>query len=286
MRFTQKLATATAAAVLLACGTAAWAGVTTVNLTSDGGKSVRGLGHYAGTANYDDETGKLMITLQNTSQRGFITGLAFDIAGAATAGYADADDASSATVDEDMYDDARPGKRHDKLVRTKAFGKRETAAAINGKLRRRKGTKHGIAIGQSRSFEFDLSGSRAAGLNAQSVFGDDSSLVVAFGGLKKKRRDIVTGRMSLVTLSNDINPITDPNPNPNPNPTDVPLIDDTDNTNPGDGGNTTIPTNGGGDNGGGGPHAVPLPPAAWAGLATMALVGLNGARRRLLAGRE
>jgi hypothetical protein len=301
MRFTQKLSAASAAAaaaVLLVGGTVASAGVTTVNLTSEGGKSVRNQGHYLGTASYDDDAGKLMITLNNTSQRGFITGLAFDIAGAATAGFADADNTEGAAPQVNTYDDAR-GKKQNKAVKTKAFGNRETGSAINGKLRRRKGTKHGIAIGQSRAFEFDLSGTRAAGMNALSVFGDDSSLVVAFGGLKHKRRDIVTGKMALVVSSDDSGPTFDPIPNPGPTdntpagnePTNTDPGGDT--THPGDNGGTTIPggNNGrndgtipGGDNGG--PHAVPLPPAAWAALATLGLIGLNGARRRLFAGRE
>jgi hypothetical protein len=293
MRFTQKFATAaaTVAAALLVGGTVASAGVTTVNLTSEGGHSVRNQGHYLGTATYDDDAGKLMITLQNTSQRGFITGLAFDIAGAATAGYTNAADADTTTLNESLFSDAR-GKKQNKTVKTKAFGNRETGTAINGKLRRRKGTKHGIAIGQSRTFEFDLSGTRAAGLDAKSIFGDDNSLVVAFGGLKHKRRDIVTGQMGLVITPIDRGPIFDPIPDPGPtdntpgnSPIDNTPGGDDHTTNPVDIGGDTIPGgNDGGDNGG--PHAVPLPPAAWAALATMGMVALNGARRRLLAGRE
>lgn len=295
MRFTQKLATAASAAVLLVSGTVASAGMTTVNLTSEGGKSVRNQGHYVGTASYDDDAGKLMITLQNMSQRGFITGLAFDIAGADTAGYSAADVAAqTTTLNHNLFSDAR-GKHQDKAVKTKKFGDRETGAAINGKLRRRKGTKNGIAIGQSRTFEFDLSGTTAAGLDAKSLFGDDSSLVVAFGGLKHKRRDIVTGKMTLVqstTPSNDseptFNPIPDPGPTdnttPNIDPTNINPTDDT--TPKGDDGGTIPGGNNGGNDNGGAPHAVPLPPAAWAALATMGMVGLNGARRRLFAGRE
>jgi hypothetical protein len=298
MRFTQKLSAAAAAAVLLVSGTVAPAGVTTVNLSSEGGKSVRNQGHYLGTATYDDDAGKLMITLQNTSQRGFITGLAFDIAGAATAGYANTDDVATTTLNENLFSDAR-GKKQGKAVKTRAFGKRETGTAINGKLRRRKGTKHGVAIGQSRTFEFDLTSTRAAGLNALSVFGDHSSLVVAFGGLKHKRRDIVTGGMTLLASSDDSEPSFDPIPSPGPTdkttpgnePTDTLLAGgdmtnpDGDNTNPGGDGGTipggTIP---GGDNAA--PHAVPLPTSAWAALATMGLLALNGARRRLFAGHE
>jgi hypothetical protein len=293
MRFTQKLSAAAAAAVLLVGGAAASAGVTTVNLTSEGGKSVRNKGHYLGTATYDDDAGKLMITLQNTSQRGFITGLAFDIAGAATAGYADADNTDGVAPQVNTYDDAR-GKKQNKPVKTRAFGNRETGTAINGKLRRRKGTRHGIAIGQSRTFEFSLTGTRAAGLDAMSVFGEDNSLVVAFGGLKHRRRDIVTGKMALVQSSNDGEPSFDPIPNPGPtdtstpgnNPTEINLGDDTKDPVDNGGGSTTIPGgNNGGDNGGA-PHAVPLPPAAGAALATLGLLALNGARRRLRAGRE
>jgi hypothetical protein len=277
MRFTHKLASAAAAAVLMIGGAVASAGVTTVNLTSEGGKSVRNMGHYVGTATYDDDAGKLMITLQNTSQRGFLTGIAFDIAGAATAGYADTDEPSTTTVN--LFSDAR-GKHQNKEVKTRRFGNREVGAAINGKFRRRIGQKHGVAIGESRTFEFDLSGTRAAGLNAESVFGDDNSLVVAFGGFKHKRRDIVTGHMSLVTSSNDIVPTSDPVPDPGPGPKDKTTPGNIDPiTNPG-GDNS-----GGDDNGGGSPHVVPLPPAAWAALATLGVVGLNGARRRLVARR-
>jgi hypothetical protein len=286
MRFTQKLAATTAAALLLVSGTVASAGTTTVNLTSEGGKSVRNQGHYTGTATYDDDAGKLMITLQNTSQRGFITGLAFDIAGADTAGYTPADFAAqSTTLNHNLFSDAR-GKKQDKAVRTKKFGDRETGTAINGKLRRRKGTKNGIAVGQSRTFEFDLAGTQAAGLDAMSLFGDDSSLVVAFGGLKKKRRDIVTGKMALVHNVPDFQPIPDSNPTP---PEEKQTVIDVDfdpirDLTPIDIDNGTIP---GGNNGGnnGAPHVVPLPPAAWAALATMGLIGLNGARRKLLVGR-
>jgi hypothetical protein len=295
MQFTQKLATAAAAAAVLTIGGAvASAGVTSVNLTSDGGKSVRNQGHYVGTATYDDDAGKLMITLQNTSPRGFLTGIAFDIAGAATAGYADTDEASTTTVN--LFSDAR-GKHQNKTVKTRRFGNREVGAAINGKFRRRIGTKHGLAVGQSRTFEFDLSGTRAAGLNAESVFGDDNSLVVAFGGLKHKRRDIVTGHMSLVASSTDntggptFDPIPDPGPKDNTTPGGTDLTTDPggDHTTPGNGdgsnGNGSIPGgNPGGDNGA--PHAVPLPPAIWAALATMGLVALNGARKKLLVGRE
>jgi hypothetical protein len=287
MRFTQKLATTTAAALLLVSGTVASAGTTTVNLTSEGGKSVRNQGHYIGTASYDDDAGKLMITLQNMSQRGFITGLAFDIAGADTAGYSPAElAAQSTTLNHNLFKDAR-GKNQDKAVKTKKFGDRETGTAINGKLRRRKGTKNGIAVGQSRTFEFDLAGTQALGLDAKSLFGDDSSLVVAFGGLKKKRRDIVTGKMALVHNVPDFQPIPDSTPTEEKQTViDVPYTPTRPTPIDIDNGGETIPGgNNGGNNDGGAPHAVPLPPAAWAALATMGLIGLNGARRKLLVGR-
>src|SRR5689334_24114312 len=104
---------AAVAAVALGIGatSGAFAGTTTVEIQSNSSTTKRKLGSYSGTATYDDATGLLSVTLNNTSgvaKAGRLTGVAFNIEGTTTkARYVDGDNAATAGVDEDAFDDAR-----------------------------------------------------------------------------------------------------------------------------------------------------------------------------------
>lgn len=285
-RTSRRLLTAAAAVVAIGASfgnftSRASAGVSSATIASDGTTSKRHLASFTGNAVYDSDLGKLTITVNNTAGRGYLTGLGFDAAGGGASHYEDGDNAST-RHDEDAFDQLR--MKHG-VAKLKPFGNYDAGAALDGKWNAGR-AKRGVGAGASHTFTFDVAGA-PAGSSVVDLLGDGPlALVGNFKGFKHGKRDAVGARLTLVSG-------TSPDSNTNGGgDTTVP----TDNTN-GDttGGNNGHPTTGGdgsglppvnipggNDGNGGTPHAVPLPPAAWTGLATMALAaGAYAGRRRL-----
>src|SRR4051812_34511119 len=97
-----------AAAALALSATVASAGTSSVNLKSDPGRRIPGLGRFSGTATDDSGAGLLTSVLDNTSSCN-MPGVAFNLAGTRAATYVDGDNAGT-RGDEDAFDDARRGK--------------------------------------------------------------------------------------------------------------------------------------------------------------------------------
>jgi hypothetical protein len=273
------------AAAALALGAAsARAGTTSVNFESSADRSIKKLGSYTGTATYDDATGLLTITVNNTSASGArVTGLAFNVDGdGAFAGYSDGDVAGT-RADEDAFDDARRRKGN-RLVKAKPLGMFEAGAALNGNLNaagRKLAERSGIAAGDSHTFTFNVSG--GAGLTAADFLGGDLGLVAAFRGKQPDKVGSVILPASVTGPSTpgdstggdtrgDTGSITDPGD------TLPPIVIPPINTggDPGPG-----PGTGGGTDNGTPPAAVPLPPAAIPALATFALLAVPKLKRKL-----
>jgi len=261
------------AALTFGAASAASAGTTSVNFESSADKSVRKLGSYTGTATYDDVTGLLTISINNTSAASgaALTGLAFNVVGDGSAAYHDGDVAGT-KGDEDLFDDVR-GKKGKRLVKAKPLGTFEAGTALNGKFNppgKKLANSAGVGAGESQTFTFDVAG--GPGLTAADFLGGDSGLVAAFRGKKadKVGSVIVPGS------------ITAPGTGGNSGGDDVIVIPD-----------ITIPpvippVNTGGDQGDQGgpvggtpPAAVPLPPAAIPAIVTFAALALPKLKRKL-----
>lgn len=244
-----------AAATLALGGSFVSAGATSVDFKSD--MSLKGLGAFTGTASYDNSTDKLTITLDNTSAtKSVITGFAFDIAG---------DD--KAKFERPLHSHWKDDRNHKGIVNAKPLGNYEAGAALGGKFSHG-ASKLGIAMGAEKTFVFDVTGTDASTLTASDFFAGPATkqLVANFAGFRHHKTDKAGGAMiaSNITIPGGITiPITDP-----------PLI---------------IKTGGGGGDGvilpptdkGGGATAVPLPPAAYSGLAMLGLLGAAMWRKRL-----
>ena len=263
---------AVAAIALAPC--VARAGTTSVSFQSDANSTKRKLGSFQGTATYDDAAGLLTVVLQNTSAAGSgamsLTGFAFDGADAGSLIYVDGDNTST-RGDEDAFDDLKSRKG---VVKAKPFGKYHAGAGINHKwVVGRRHAAAGIAAGDSRTFVFDVDSTTA--LTAADFFSGNLDIVASFRG---RRTDRVAGIATPVV----------------PAP---PVIPGDTNQTPGDGTDGGVivnpPVNNGGDNGGGpvgggtgngnggGPAAVPLPPAVWPALASLAALALPRLKRKL-----
>ena len=274
------------AAAALALGAAsARAGTTSVNFESSADKSIKKLGSYTGTATYDDASGLLTITINNTSSTGArLTGLAFNLDGnGAFAGYVDGDVAGT-RPDEDAFDDARR-RRGNRLVKARPLGNFEAGAALNGNLNaasKKLAARSGIAAGDSHTFTFNVSG--GAGLTADDFLAGDLGLVAAFRAKKPDKVGSIIVPASIDGPSNGGNntggdntgggPIIDI-PGDNLPPIIIPPID----TGGGDIGPGPGPGTGSGGNGI--PTAVPLPPAAIPALTTFVALALPKLKRRL-----
>src|SRR3954447_26733015 len=94
-----------AAALALGAATSAHAGTTSVNFESSVDKSIRNLGSFSGTATYDNVSGLLTITVNNTSAGGARRpGVGFNSVGDAKARY-HAAAVAAPRRDEDVFDD-------------------------------------------------------------------------------------------------------------------------------------------------------------------------------------
>jgi hypothetical protein len=271
------------AALTLGAASAANAGTTSINFESSADKSIKKLGSFSGTATYDDASGLLTITINNTSTASGarLTGLAFNIAGDGAAAYRDGDVAGT-RADEDSFDDARRRKGN-RLVKARPVGSFEAGAGLNGKFNppgRKLANRAGIAAGDSHAFTFDVTG--GGGLTAADFVGGDLGLVAAFRGRKADKVG-----SSIVLGSGTTTPGNNAGDEGNPPIIDVPEIDPP-------GGVIIPPINTGGDNdpvngpGIGGANdsgnpttAVPLPPAAIPAVATFAMLALPRLKRKL-----
>src|SRR3954468_21140575 len=173
-----------AAALALGAATSAHAGTTSVNFESSVDKSIRNLGSFSGTATYDNVSGLLTITVNNTSAGGArMTGVAFNIVGDGKAAYHDGDVAGTRR-DEDVFDDAR-AKHGRGAVKTKPVGIFEAGTGINGKINppgKGLANRAGIAAGGSHTFTFDVTGGNS--LTAADFIGGAKGLIGAFRGKK------------------------------------------------------------------------------------------------------
>ena len=251
--------TAVAAVALgTALASGASAATSSVNFESSPLGSVHKRGSYHGTATYDSDAGKLTVTITNDSpanRRGYITALAFKVRDDGFGRYVDGDDASIRR-DQDAFDDLTKGKKK----QLKPFKDYDAGAALDGKWKAGR-ARRGIASGQSRTFEFDLLGADPNANAMDLLFNTDGpSVVASFGGFKGGKRDQVGGLLTQVSAQLNSTPGGD----------DLRAVP------------TTIitPVVPGGNNGGG-PVAIPLPPAAWPGLATLALLAAATLRKRL-----
>jgi hypothetical protein len=273
-----------AAAAIVALGASfgtftsrASAGVSTATIASDTSTSKRHLASFTGTAVYDNDAGKLTITVNNTSGRGFLTGLGFDAAGGGASHYEDGDNLST-RGDEDAFDQLR--MKHG-VAKLKPFGNYDAGAALDGKWNAGR-AKRGVGVGGSHTFVFDVTGAPSGASVIDLLGSGPLALVGNFKGFKHGKGDAVGARLSLVSGTS---PASDTTGGDSTTPTDLTNGNPTDTTGghptTGGDGNGLPPVNiPGGNNGG--PHAVPLPPGAWTGLATMALAaGAYVGRRRL-----
>ena len=293
-----RLAAAVAAVVLGVGAGSAFAGTTTVQFESNPNTTKRKLGSFTGTASYDDATGLLSVTVNNTStspKGGSLTGVAFNIAGTTTtARYVDGDDAATPRADEDAFDDARSRKG---VVKAKPFGKLDAGAAVNGKwgAASKRAAASGVSAGSSRTFVFDVDNA-GAGMTASDFFSGNLGIAASFRGRKPDR----VGGVLLAPVPS-VPVIPGPDSGNNGGGDNAPPVIDLPDDDTGGGvippgdigggsdngtGGNTGGTNGGSTGGGNGsPTAVPLPPAVWtgfAGLAALMSPKLKKKLRRLL----
>lgn len=228
-----------------------WAGVTTVDFTSD--TSLHHLAHFDGTATYDSSTGKLTIDVQNTtgaSTGGFLTAIALDATGP-TGAY----EAAAGSGISDL-------RNHKGIVNAAPFGKYHAGAGTNGKWNAAMGASHGVAAGSSESFVFDISGPNTSSLTVADFLTPGKTgqeIVGTFKKLAHHRGDragaVMSSAVRTVGSGGSVTPIGQPVfdpvfPPPPSNP----------------GGNIQT-------------AAVPVPPAVWMALTTAALI--LGLRRKL-----
>jgi len=243
-----KLAVACGAALLTA--SAAKAGITSVTFASD--NSVHNLAQFQGTAEYDSSTGKLSITVENTTAAktgGFLTAIALG-ANDPTATF---EDASPTTAANAKFDDLRNKKG---IVKAAPYGKYDAGAGIADKWNSNKGAAHGVAAGSGETFVFDVTTSNASSLDVLDFLSANKSgqeIVASFRKLSHHHNDragaVMTGKM--ITLTDNGGGINNQN---------QPI-----------GETGLLPLGGPSDRGPASTTAVPLPPAAYMGAITIGL---------------
>jgi hypothetical protein len=251
---TLKFAVACGAALLTA--SAVKAGVTSVTFASD--TSVHNLAQFQGTAVYDSSTGKLSITVENTTsdkKGGFLTAIALS-AGGPTATF---EDASPATAAKSKFDDLR---NKNGVVKAAPYGKFDAGAGIANQWNSNKGAGHGVAAGSGNTFVFDVTTANASSLDVMDFLSAGKSgeeVVASFRKLSHHHNDragaTTTGKMITMT---DSNGITNQN---------LPI------------GETGLLPLEPSDRGPASVSAVPLPPAAYMGAVTIGIFAML--RRKL-----
>jgi hypothetical protein len=247
------------------------AATSTCTIASNPNTATRKLASFDGAATYDSSSHTLSITLHNTSKRGVMTALAFAGGGSSTSGktikYMDGDVAGTRR-DEDAFDDLC----YKAKKKCKPFGAYAAGVALRGHWTARPGRTNGVNEGQSRTFVFDVSAADASSLDVMDVLGTsgDLSLVAAFKDVKRGKGDRVGATLTLVppvsqgaeVPATPANPL-DPDTGSPSDPDDTGAVIPPDTT-----GTPEVPA------------AVPLPPAAYSGLAMMGLLAVAKYRRR------
>lgn len=257
----------------------AGAGVTDATINGDGAASKLHIASYVGTVSYNSETHKLTFAVVNATPVGNVTGVAFNLKAGVTAAYRDGDDPAT-KADEDAYDQLRTKKG---VAKIKSFGAYAVGATIDGKWGGGKPTQ-GIPFGQSHRFVFDLTGASDSDTVTTLLGPGTQTLVASFKGLRKKKSDAVGAFLDPLPGYEEDLAIAAATGS---GETGVPVVGG-DNSLPPVASEDRLPTKDelipllGGPVAATG-HAVPLPPAAWTGLATLALAGLAAARRKVLA---
>jgi hypothetical protein len=242
-----KLAVVCGVAVLTA--SAAKAGITSVTFASD--TSVHNLAQFQGTAEYDSSTGKLSITVENTTAAktgGYLTAIALG-ANDPTAAF---EDASPTTAANAKFDDLRNKKG---IVKAPPYGKYDAGAGIADKWNSNKGAAHGVAAGSGETFVFDVTTANASSLDVLNFLSANKSgqeIVASFRKLSHQHNDragaVTTGKMITLTDNGGINNQNQP-------------IGET----------GLLPLGGPSDRGPASTTAVPLPPAVYMGALTIGL---------------
>ncbi|MCC6682966.1 MAG: hypothetical protein IT445_18865 [Phycisphaeraceae bacterium] len=161
--------------------------VTQINIQS--GPGTESLGSYSGIIKYDTNngaTGLLDISLTNLSPAGnggFITGLVFNIVGGSNATY-------QPIGGDTFFNLTNPS--------ASPYGTFEEGAAIGGSFLGGGSPNSGIAVGNSRTFRFNVTGN-VNGLSATDFFSQPSSngvlFAVRFKGFKDGGSDKVPGQL-------------------------------------------------------------------------------------------
>ena len=246
----------------LASTSVALAGTSVVDFTSS--TSVRGLGSFSGTASLDSSTDLLTIVMDNTSSKGYLYGLAFDLEAGEKA--------------KDVTNDGKHGfkgvGKHG--VKVTPYGKYEAGAMDSGSNR------HAIAANASKTFMFQISGA-ASDLTAFDLLDNPrgESMVATFRGFHHGQKDhagadvvIPPAAPSVINDSPAIDPLA----------TSSGTIIQTKSSGTTTGGSSGGKSTGGGTlpgDGGTTPMAVPLPSAACSGITMLALMASVSAKRKL-----
>jgi len=247
-----------------AASSVASAGTSVVDFTSS--TNVRGLGRFSGTATMDSSTDLLTVVMNNTSSKGYLYGLAFDLEGGEKA--------------KDITNDGKHGfkgvGKHG--VAIKPYGRYEAGAMDSGSNR------HAIAAGASSTFVFQITGA-PSDLSAFDLLDNPKgeSVVATFRGFRHGKKDRAgAGVVIPAATPSLIGGSTGPSDTPsNPGGTIIsttpPKTVSTSSGGTSTGGGTITLPGGGGQT----PLAVPLPSAAVSGITTLALLAAVSAKRKL-----
>ena len=171
-RSVRKLAAVAAMALgaSFAGSSVASAGTSIVDFTSS--TSVKGLGSFSGTATLDSSTDLLTVVMNNTSSKGYLYGVAFDLEGGEKA--------------KDVTNDGKHGfkgvGKHG--VTVKPYGKYEAGAMDSGSNR------HAIAAAASKTFVLQITGA-PSDLTAFDLLDNPKgeSVVATFRGFHHGKKD-------------------------------------------------------------------------------------------------
>lgn len=263
-------------------GSAARAGTSTVDFSST--SSLKGLGSFKGSATLDGDL--LTVQVTNTSgssgssaasSKGVLYGLAFDIEGG-KAVY--------------LKNDGKRGfksvaPKHGLLI--KPFGRYGDALQVNGS------NKRALASGATRTLVFKVTG-EPAGATAFDLLDNPNgaSVIALFKGFRHDAHDKAGAAVTLRLAPSDLNASDTTGSTGTgglPNGTglftgsDSPILSLTPigtGTKPGAPGPTGGSVDGSLPGSGPAPAAIPLPPAAWTGLGTLAVLACAKLKRRSL----
>lgn len=266
----RKLVAAMAVGASLAGASAASAGTSVVDFTSS--TNIRGLGSFSGTATLDSSTDLLTVVMNNTSSKGYLYGLAFDLEGGEKA--------------KDITKDGKHGfkgvGKHG--VNVKPFGKYEAGAMDSGSNR------HAIAADASKTFVFEITGP-PADVTAFDLLDNPKgeSIVATFRGFHHGKKDhagaaVVIPPAAPAIITGSTGATDSSVPSPGSSGTIIQTRTPGSSGGTGTGGKSTGGTSTGGTlpgEGGQTPMAVPLPSAALSGMTMLGLMAAVAAKRKL-----